>query len=215
MRPPTTLLSCLFLFSVLAPSAEASNYPFSLEGIAVQSHLNTNIPGINDEGEGVGARFVYRFAGRMGIEIQASKISFDGALPALGLLPVSVPIDLDLEMADISLRFSLVRRDRFDFFVFGGAGYVGAEVGINLPSFEFLGFDLPPFNLRESGETYTWHAGIGAEIGIGDRLFLRGDARQRELPDDNEEGFVFSVEGQGPFQIDLDVEYSVSLGIRL
>jgi hypothetical protein len=88
--------------------------------------------------------------------------------------------DVDIGFVDLSAKAYFIDTNRFEIYVLGGAGV---------------------YNVEADYEKATLHVGIGAEIGLGQRVYLRPEVRGRWLADE-----LKADEGLA--------EYSLGLGWR-
>ena len=71
--------------------------------------------------------------------------------------------DVDIWFGDLSAKAYFVRASRFEMYALGGAGV---------------------YKVEDDYEKATLHVGIGAEIGLSQRVYLRPEARGRWLADE-------------------------------
>lgn len=185
-------ISAVALVAVLTPVSVAAE-------VGPPSHLRRSIEvaiGSFDDGTSVleadevswSARFVQRFSNPWGLEVSASRHRLD----RLG-------VDSEAFSLEVSARRSLLRNEHVDLFVYGGAGFADSESRREL---FFLFPDEPIVSFQSVEEdSFTLHAGIGIEIALSERLYLRPDLRERWLNDLNRTGF-------------FDRELSLGLGWR-
>lgn len=77
---------------------------------------------------------------------------------------------IDAEIYEASARFTFFQNDRVRVFALAGAGLLSYDYVYN------VGGDAYVFG---SDDTAIYHAGIAAEIALGDRFYLRPDFRNR------------------------------------
>ena len=86
------------------------------------------------------------------------------------------------DFVDLSLRYDLINAERLTFFVFGGPGWYSLKV----PDYGYVfPFDLSLPSVRDE-EGGSIHAGVGLEVRLNERFYVRPDIRHRTL-----EGFDF------------------------
>ena len=95
------------------------------------------------------------------------------------------PVEVDVILVDLSLKAYLSSGDKAQFFLFAGPGWAFLDASA-------FGIDVL------SEDSLTAHAGVGLDLWLSDRLYLRPDVRGRwfEQADSN----------------DLDWEASLALG---
>ena len=71
--------------------------------------------------------------------------------------------DVDIWFGDLSLKAYFVHSDRFEMYALAGPGL---------------------FRVESEDEQTTLHFGLGADIGLGERAYLRPEARGRWLEDE-------------------------------
>lgn len=132
-----------------------------------------------------GVRGGYRLSDSFGI--QGSVGRYEDSENILGLANVN----LELTLVDASAVWYFNPGSSSEFFVFGGPGWAFADVNA-----DFLGIPLDSV----SDDTFTLHAGLGLNIGLTDRIYLRPDVRARWFDDSNDE---------------VDLEASLAVGFTL
>lgn len=86
--------------------------------------------------------------------------------------------DAEATTVELGLRRSLVRNDVVDFFVYGGAGYADGVLDV---WFQPPGPQGILVHQHAEEDSWTGHLGLGVEISLGERWFLRTDLRERYL----------------------------------
>lgn len=158
MSSSTSLLASFVLGATLvfsAPASFAQNSGAYVEAFAGKIFYETDFD--LDETT-FGARGGYRFGERWGVEGTISRQDVDDF------------IDFEIYFIDVSLRRSLVQGERTELFFVGGPGLFRADFG----SF--------PFNDTE--DELALHAGLGLDIKLGERFYLRPDVRARWVDGD-------------------------------
>ena len=131
----------------------------------------------------LGARGGFEISEAIGIEAAVSLAQDTESLGALGNL------DLSLTLADLSVKWHPLARRKHDFFVYGGPGWAFADVD---------GF------VNGSADTLTAHVGLGVNVQISDRLYLRPDIKVRWFEDggdvstDTTIGIGYKIGRRGP-----------------
>lgn len=173
MSSRSLLLSSLILVTTLALSAPASLAQNS--GAYVEAFAGKIFyeTDFDLDETTFGARGGYRFDERWGIEGTISRQEIDDFI--------------DVYFVDVSLRRSLVQGERTELFFVGGPGLFRADFG----SF--------PFNDTE--DELALHAGLGLDIKLGERLYLRPDVRARWVDGDL-------------FDDDIHTEATLGVGFR-
>ncbi len=127
----------------------------------------------------LGVRGGYRFTDRWAIQ---------GSLTRTELFDLHVPfvdVDGDATFFDVSAMYFITPRRKAELFVYGGVGMARFDVGVGRIRFNtpFTGrVNIPGFNVTVEDE-FTTHLGIGVNIRLNDRMYLRPDLRSRWLND--------------------------------
>lgn len=148
-----------------------------------------------------GVRFGYNFVERFGMQLDISHFDTEDEFRfdpdgTGGVAPFNAHFEYDQLMADISLEWQVNPDDMAVFQLYGGPGYVWSDSQISGPGF------------KGDGDFNTWslHAGVGVQIGITDRFYIRPDARGRWFDADDDSSFDEDEQDQ------IDWEASVAIG---
>jgi outer membrane protein with beta-barrel domain len=98
-------------------------------------------------------------------------------------------VDINLTLLDLSLKTYLNPAGKAKFFLFAGPGWAFVSVNLNGHHLDFLDDD-----------SFTAHAGVGAEIPLGEHVYLRPEGRGRWFENGND---------------DLDYEVTLAVGFHL
>ncbi|MEM7587540.1 MAG: porin family protein [Acidobacteriota bacterium] len=142
----------------------------------------------------VGLRGGYRFNDRFGLEASLSRAEvIDPIASVFGA-------DGDGVFFDVSARWYLTPEKRAQWVLYGGPGYASLESGRQF-RFDFLG-PRDPDDPVLSTDSVSLHVGIGVEIAVGRRTYLRPDVKARWLEGySSNDGFLRS-----------DFEYEATVG---
>lgn len=128
-----------------------------------------------DEDVTYGIRAGYRFLDRFGLQ------------GTLGRYETEIDfLDLETTFADLSLVWFMNPHRRAEFLIYGGPGWAFLEAGANLS--------------EVSDDSLTAHLGLGVDIGLGGRFFLRPDLRARWFEQGDNE---------------IDIEASLAVGLKV
>ena len=173
--PRTTFLfvaASLLALTVNLP-AEAGEANFEIAGgayVSGTSHLG-------DEAA-FGVRGGYRFTDRWAIQ---------GSLSRTELFDIHtsyLDTGLDATFFDLSAMFFITPNRKAELFVYGGIGMARFDVGIGPIRFDTGSgrVHVPRFGATVDDE-FTTHLGLGVNIQLTDRMYLRPDIRSRWLGD--------------------------------
>jgi outer membrane protein with beta-barrel domain len=200
MRARWILLGGILLIaSVLAVPAPARGQGY----VGISGGLYEPEDDEQDNTEVFGLRGGYRFHPSFG---------FEGSLSQVDLLDQHVhPIldfgyDLQVDLYNLDLSLQWFPRGGH-FVVFGGPGVARLDSEIDVITF----FGL--FSESDTKDIFTAHAGLGYDWQIGDRFFLRPEARARRYFDDKENEAVYR-EGLSVFYYATDYEAALTFGWR-
>ena len=133
-------------------------------------------PITNNAEDAVGLRFRFPFGERWSVETSWSHRD--------GEEDFFFGIDLyGGDFVDLSLRYDLIHSERLTFFVFGGPGWYSIDVPDYAHIFSPFDFGFPAVKSEDGGSI---HGGVGLEVRLSDRFYVRPDIRHRTL-----EGFDF------------------------
>ena len=185
MKHPVLALALASLIALLSsPPASAGEANFE---IAAGAYVSGTTSFVGEEAL-LGLRGGWRFTDRWGLQGHLSRVDlFDAVSPF-------VDIDGDATFFDVSGVFFITPRRRAELFVYGGIGYARFDVEVGP-----IRLDLPyasPIRLPGFGFTVeddlTGHLGLGVNIRLSERMYLRPDLRVRWLG--NLESSVADVE---------------------
>lgn len=165
----------LGLLLAAAPPALASNHAGNGHFELFAGRYSPDL-GTGDEETTYGLRGGYRLNDHFGLEAAVGRIEFSES-----------SLEGNVVLADLSLKYILDPGGRVEWVLFGGPGWAFVDVRLH--------------GLGEGQrDSFTAHAGVALEVNLGDRVYLRPDARWR----------WFEKGGGG-----ADLELSLALGIRL
>lgn len=167
----TTIAVAVLLMLIAGGPAEAQAGEGNFE-----LYLGYYFPDDTDVGEDLtyGVRAGYRFADAFGLQGTLGRFETD-----------VFSINVELILADLSFMWFTNPGSHAEFFVYGGPGWA------------FVKADA--FGLQVSEDSLTAHVGLGVMIPIGDKLYLRPDARARWFEQGDNE---------------TDLEATLALGFR-
>lgn len=172
----------LLTLALAAAPAQAQAGSGSFELYAGYYSPDSNIL---DDDVTYGVRAGYRLSDAFAVEGSVGR--YEDSQDILGLAQV----DFELTLVDASAVWYLNPGSSSEFFIFGGPGWAFADA-----SADFLGVPLD----SASDDTLTLHAGLGLNLGLTERVYLRPEARARWFDDSDDA---------------VDVEASLALGFNL
>lgn len=157
-----------------------------------------------DGAEVFGLRGGYRFNPTFGFEGSLSRIDLLDAHQD-AILDFGFDVRVDLYNLDLSLQW-FPRGGRF--VVFGGPGVARLDSEIDVITL------IGSFSESDASDIFTAHAGLGYDWQLGDRFFLRPEARVRRYFDDEDES-LFLEDGISVAYKATDYEATLTFGWRL
>lgn len=137
-----------------APKTAAAEYENGIE-LSLGASYYSNDDDSNLDFSSWGARYHHDFNARWGFEVAYTRQDQDS---------------LEADVIEASARFSFFENDRIRVFAEWGAGVVSYDYA------RIVGGDAVIYG---SDDAAIYHAGIGAEIDLNERFYLRPDFRQR------------------------------------
>ena len=189
-RTTYLLVTVSLLVLIVDLPAEAGEAHFEIAGGAYVSGTSY----LGDEAA-FGVRGGYRFTDRWAIQGSISRTElFDIYTPY-------VDAGLDATFFDVSAMFFITPSRRAELFVYGGVGMARFDLGVGPIRFGTGNgrVHVPRFGATVD-DVFTTHVGLGVNIRLSDKMYLRPDIRSRWL-DDFDGGTV-------------DAEPSIGLGWR-
>ncbi len=169
-------LALLAMSLLLAPAAAAQGNFEIFAGAAYSSE-----PGDYIGTGSVGLRGGYRFTDRWGLQGSLSRVeSFDLYVPY-------VDFGVDATYLDASAVLFVTPRRKAELFFYGGVGvvFIDADAGIRFHARDFAKHHTR-VAVSASDEELTAHLGVGVNIKLTQRMYLRPDLRLRWLGGDND-----------------------------
>ena len=165
------IASLVTFFPVSAALAGEANFE-----IAAGAYVSGTTGFVGEEGI-LGLRGGYRFTERWGLQGSLSRVDlFDAVSPF-------VDVDGDATFFDVSGMFFITPRRRAELFVYGGVGYARFDVDVapirlDLPHVGRI--RLPGFGFTVEDD-FTGHLGLGVNIRLSEKMYLRPDIKVRWL----------------------------------
>lgn len=158
-----------------------------------------------DRTEVFGLRGGYRFAPNFGFEASLGRVDLADALPDEDDFLDFFSSDLQAELYALDLSFQWFPTGS-GLVVFAGPGWSRVDAELDITIFG------ESFSFSDSEDILTAHAGVGYEWEVGERFYVRPEARVRRFFGDDEpeetEGLSISYQA-------TDYEATVTFGIRL
>lgn len=202
-RVPTlgSIVLAILLATALAPAVTAQERPWSLAVTATDLEASGLADGEQDD-VAFGLEGAYRFSNRWRLAARLTNGTLTGVDPRIFCIllvtgPNCAEYDVDVWSAELTARYVLYSRDRFELYALAGIGLYTLELHLAGSS--------------DSNDALTQHLGLGAEIDLGPRAFLRPELRRRFASEPN-----FAVIGlDSKVDLEQDVELGLAFGFRL
>lgn len=200
MRARSVVLwTSVILVALTATSAVADDRPFSLAVTAQRFEAAGLADGTQDD-IALGVEGAYRLGDRWRFAARLANATLSGTDPRIAcvlIAPNCAEYDADVWSAEISARYAFWHRGPVEVYALAGIGWTQ------------LDFDL--LGLSQTEDAFTQHVGLGAEIDLGARLFVRPEVRRRFA-----DSPAFEVLGlDTKVDLDQDVEASLAFGFRI
>lgn len=162
------------LILVLLAGCWLSQPASAQQGVTLEFLAGQYFPSDDAIGDDVvyGVRGGYRFSEHLGLDASLSLFRPSEIDSGFG------KIDLNMAFTDVSLKWYPKPGHRAEVFFYGGPGWAFFDLQEPFPA---------------SADSFTLHSGVGVDVKVNDRFYIRPDIRGRWIEDSSDVDFEVSV----------------------